>query len=207
MQYCVGESGTSFIIYYAQVTSPFHTLEPINVYYVCLYIGVNSEYTSETLSQCQPGLITVLDALHVRMEPFLHSFTACYVVRRNLKYQLENGCTCVLPVLGILSASQFLTTLYYLLHVYCTYIPLFYLKSHHEQVKEPDGKYNRCSSCLHRASVIINLLTPNVNYSGRTAPLTSKVAFHIFIQQIYVLNILNMLYTLRFFLFKMQFVS
>jgi len=53
----------------------------------------------------------------------------------------------------------------------------------------------------------INLLTPNVNYSGRTAPLTSKVAFYIFIQQIYVLNILNMVYTLRFFLLKMQFVS
>jgi len=45
----------------------------------------------------------------------------------------------------------------------------------------------------------INLLMPNVNYSGRTAPLTSKVAFCIFIQQIYVLNILNMVYTLRFF--------
>ena len=53
----------------------------------------------------------------------------------------------------------------------------------------------------------LNLLTPNVNYSGRTAPLTSKVAFYIFIQQIYVLNILNTVYTLRFFLFKMQFVS
>ena len=54
----------------------------------------------------------------------------------------------------------------------------------------------------------INLLTPNVNYSGRTAPLTSKVAFYIFIQQIQVLNILNMVYTLRFFfVFKMQFVS
>ena len=39
---------------------------------------------------------------------------------------------------------------------------------------------------------LINLLTPNVNYSGRTAPLTSKVAFYIFIQQIQVLNILNM---------------
>jgi len=51
------------------------------------------------------------------------------------------------------------------------------------------------------------LLTPNVNYSGRTAPLTSKIAFYIFIQQIYVLNILNTLYTLRFFRFKMQFVS
>jgi len=30
----------------------------------------------------------------------------------------------------------------------------------------------------------INLLTPNVNYSGRTASLTSKVAFYILIQQI-----------------------
>ena len=32
--------------------------------------------------------------------------------------------------------------------------------------------------------VYINLSTPNVNYSGRTAPLTSKFAFYIFIQQI-----------------------
>jgi hypothetical protein len=30
----------------------------------------------------------------------------------------------------------------------------------------------------------INLYTPNVNYSWRTAPLTTKVAFCIFIQQI-----------------------
>jgi len=34
-----------------------------------------------------------------------------------------------------------------------------------------------------------------------------NVALYIFIQQIQVLNILNMVYTLRFFLFKMQFVS
>ena len=33
------------------------------------------------------------------------------------------------------------------------------------------------------------------------------VAFYIFIQHIYVLNILNMLHTLRFFLFKMPFIS
>jgi len=47
----------------------------------------------------------------------------------------------------------------------------------------------------------INPLTPNVNYSGRTAPLTSKVAFYIFIQQIYVLNIFNTVYsyTVQFF--------
>jgi len=45
----------------------------------------------------------------------------------------------------------------------------------------------------------LNLLTPDVNYSGRTAPLTSKVAFYIFIQQIYALNILNTVYNLPFF--------
>jgi hypothetical protein len=53
----------------------------------------------------------------------------------------------------------------------------------------------------------LNFQTPNVNYSCRTAPLTSKVAFYIFIKQIYVPDILNMVYTLRFFLFKMQYVS
>ena len=36
---------------------------------------------------------------------------------------------------------------------------------------------------LKRACAITPL-TPNVNYSGRTAPLTSKVAFYMFIQQI-----------------------
>ena len=33
-------------------------------------------------------------------------------------------------------------------------------------------------------TVFLNPLTPNDHYSGRTAPLTSKVAFNIFIQQI-----------------------
>jgi len=46
---------------------------------------------------------------------------------------------------------------------------------------------------------LINLYTPNVNYSGRTSPLTSKISFHICIQQILVLNILNMVYILLFF--------
>jgi len=68
-------------------------------------------------------------------------------------------------------------------------------------------KGKKISSNCKTYRPIFNLLTPNVNYSGRTAPLTSKVAFFIFIQQIYVLNIFNMVHTLRFFLFKMQFVS
>ena len=45
----------------------------------------------------------------------------------------------------------------------------------------------------------LNLLTPNVNYTWSTATLTSKIAFYIFIQQIEVPNILNMVYTVRFF--------
>jgi len=34
------------------------------------------------------------------------------------------------------------------------------------------------------AECVLNLLMPNANYSGRTAPLTSKVAFYMFIQKI-----------------------
>jgi len=43
--------------------------------------------------------------------------------------------------------------------------------------------YQASPSCPSDQS-IINHLTPNVNYRGRTAPLTSKVAFYIFIHQI-----------------------
>jgi hypothetical protein len=45
----------------------------------------------------------------------------------------------------------------------------------------------------------INHLTPNGHFSGRTAPLTYGCCIFLFIQQTYVLNILNMLHTLRFF--------
>jgi len=38
--------------------------------------------------------------------------------------------------------------------------------------------------CEKLTGTKVHLLTPNVNYIGRTAPLTSKVAFYIFIQQI-----------------------
>jgi len=44
--------------------------------------------------------------------------------------------------------------------------------------------WNWNTQLLFHISLVINLLTPNVNYSGRTVPLTSKVAFYIFIQQI-----------------------
>jgi hypothetical protein len=54
---------------------------------------------------------------------------------------------------------------------------------------------------------IFNHLTPNDHFSGRTTPLTYRCCISLFIQQIYVLNILNMLDTLRFFFFFMSFIS
>ena len=60
---------------------------------------------------------------------------------------------------------------------------------------------------LRKQRQTLNHLTPNDHFSGRTAPLNSRFYIFIFIQQIYVLNILNMLHTLCFFLFKMPFIS
>ena len=51
-------------------------------------------------------------------------------------------------------------------------------------------------------SELFKLLKLNDPCRGRTAPLTSKVAFCIFIQQIEVLNIFNVVFTLRFFSFS-----
>ena len=49
-------------------------------------------------------------------------------------------------------------------------------------------------------TLLFNPLTPNDHYSGRTAPLTSERCILYIYQQIYVLTISNMAYTLRFFL-------
>jgi len=60
---------------------------------------------------------------------------------------------------------------------------------------------NLCTDCSCK---MFNLLTPNDVYSGRTAPLTSKCC----ILYIYSTNIGTEYFKhLRFFLFKMQFVS
>ena len=63
------------------------------------------------------------------------------------------------------------------------------------------------NNAVRAAGSVINHLTPNGHFSGHTAPLTSRCCIFLFIQQIYVLNILNMLHTLCFFLFKMPFIS
>ena len=61
---------------------------------------------------------------------------------------------------------------------------------------------------IYHLFILINHLTPNGHFSGRTAPANLQMLhFFLFIQQIYVLNILNMLHTLRFFFFKMSFIS
>jgi len=53
----------------------------------------------------------------------------------------------------------------------------------------------------------VNLLTPNDDYSGRNAPLTSKCCILYIYSTNVGMNNLNMVYILRLFLFKMQFVS
>jgi len=58
-------------------------------------------------------------------------------------------------------------------------------KLKHTTNQEQNDRYGNSTAQLQAPDDgYINLLTPNVNYSGRTAPLTSKVAFYIFIQQI-----------------------
>jgi hypothetical protein len=53
----------------------------------------------------------------------------------------------------------------------------------------------------------INLYEPYVLYIGRAHRYPPNTPFYIYFQQIYVLNFLNMLHTLRLFLFKMPFIS
>jgi len=67
----------------------------------------------------------------------------------------------------------------------------------------PNESWRKCTYNIFT----LHYLTPNDDYSGRTAPLTSKRCILYIYSTNTVLNILNMLYTLRFFLFKMQFVS
>ena len=55
----------------------------------------------------------------------------------------------------------------------------------------------RARACV--CMCVFCLLTPNDRYSGRTAPLTSKRCILYIYSTIQVLNILNMVYTLRFF--------
>jgi len=56
-----------------------------------------------------------------------------------------------------------------------------------------------CFVCVQNFNCRINPLTPNDHYSGRTAPLTFKVAYYIFIKKYIGKNILKIVYTLRFF--------
>ena len=68
---------------------------------------------------------------------------------------------------------------------------------HHTFGWNPDDGRNRPK---HAVTIIPYYpLTPNDPYRRRTAPLTSKDAFYIFIQQIYVLNTLDIVYNFSFF--------
>ena len=88
------------------------------------------------------------------------------------------------------------------------YIPLWVGRQDSGQVRDTEEEYriqNNALSCRYMdpsntplMSRIVNPLTPNDHYSGRTAQLTSKRCI-LYIQEIQVLNILNMVYTVQFF--------
>jgi len=61
---------------------------------------------------------------------------------------------------------------------------------------------------LYTACFVINILTPNDHYSGRTAQLTSKrFILYIFSTNIGTEYFKHGIYSPFFFVFKMQFVS
>ena len=72
--------------------------------------------------------------------------------------------------------------------------------------RHPDGVHFYTRSLVATAQCI-KLQEPCVLYIGRAHLYPLNTPFYIFIQQIHVLNFLNMLHTLRFFLFKMPFIS
>jgi hypothetical protein len=76
-----------------------------------------------------------------------------------------------------------------------------------EALKKEQIHKEKATEFVSERLLKLNHLTSNGHFSGRTAPLTYRCCIFLFIQQIYVLNILNMLHTLRFFLFKMPFIS
>lgn len=49
------------------------------------------EYTSRILVQCRAGLITVVAAMHMRMEVRVHSLAKCYAVRADTTIQSTSG--------------------------------------------------------------------------------------------------------------------
>jgi hypothetical protein len=60
---------------------------------------------------------------------------------------------------------------------------------------------------FHTEINIFSLLEPCVLYIGQAHRYPPNTPFYIFFQQIYVLNFLKMLHNLRFFLYKMPFIS
>ena len=68
-------------------------------------------------------------------------------------------------------------------------------------------RYNLLLDYISDNKFPLNRLTPNDPYMCRTAPLISKRCILFIYSTNKYQNILNMLYTLRCFLFKMQFVS
>ena len=58
------------------------------------------------------------------------------------------------------------------------------MEEEEEEKEEEEEQQQHSKFLLHILQVLFNPLKPNDTYRRRTAPLTSKVAFYIFIKQI-----------------------
>ena len=115
----------------------------------------------------------VIETCRERFKCFNVNFSLLFIVRRakhwgaKWSYAIINKATCFNP---LDSSSGLYNMVSYR-------VPLLLLPTGSRGLQY--ASYKVCY-----IKILINLLTPNVNYSGRTAPLTPKVAFYIFIQQI-----------------------
>jgi len=117
---------------------------------------------------------------HVSTTPIIRSTQSCKYNPRYWSYFLSSYLPPTWPSLATLEGAS-CTVPQAVVTVLCT--PDDGCSWHPKRVEWTCRIINRLL-CVASRWTIINLLMPNVNYSGRTAPLTSKVAFYIFIQQI-----------------------
>jgi hypothetical protein len=88
-------------------------------------------------------------------------------------------------------------------------VPTFFLRIEGCHVVSAPDPHGRQSLFSRPELLLFYSSSSSIDLTRLSGPRSRPYRFSIFlfIQQIYVLNILNMLHTLRFFLFKMSFIS
>ena len=128
------------------------------------------------LAQKSPALrIGVSKRLQASWNVMAHAQKPVFVFRKNGRVHLNRRGR----QFSRLLAAEVCTSAVVMLDIPCSEVVWGVLATHSNR-QFPLHFPSRASQC----AITFNPLTPNDPYRGRTAPLTSKVAFYIFIQQI-----------------------